>query len=509
VSERFDWSPDPALIDMADPASRAALEELGEAVWREALDWLYGEALRRPVRPDTYPEARARFYAPGGGPGPAPDSPTPWKGVLDEFRERVGPGTYNPQHPGSFSYFTPPPLALSIAGETLAAWLQQGVDVWHAGPVGPFVEEEVVVWLRDLVGFDASGWGVLTSGGVMANLMALTLARDLWLPKLRGSPGPPRGAELQGARVYAGDQAHFSIARALDVLGFPEDTLRIVPTDGAFRLAAGPVEDAIREDRGEGRTPLALVAAAGSTNTGSVDDVEALADLAERESLWLHVDAAYGAAARLSRREAHRVPALQRADTVTVDPHKWFFQAYDIGGLVVRRRGDLPAVFHRSPEYYASNRPEDEPLDWYQYSLEGTRRMRALKLWMSWKHLGTQGLGHLIEQNVDLARYLALRCRDQDDLELATEPELSVVCFRHLPAHVRDLPDEQRDAYQTALQRALEVSGDAWVSITTLRGRTHLRAGIVNYLSTEADVDRMLDTLRRSSEGVLEQLHLR
>src|SRR5262249_13074724 len=155
-----------------------------------------------------------------------------------------------------------------IAGETLAAWLQQGVDVWHAGPVGPFVEEEVVVWLRDLVGFDASGWGVLTSGGVMANLMALTLARDLWLPKLRGSPGPPRGAELEGARIYAGDQAHFSIARALDLLGFPEDTLRIVPTDGAFRLAVGPVEDAIRQDRGEGRTPLALVAAAGSTNTG-------------------------------------------------------------------------------------------------------------------------------------------------------------------------------------------------------------------------------------------------
>ncbi len=254
---------------------------------------------------------------------------------------------------------------------------------------------------------------------------------------------------------------------------------------------------------------MALVAAAGTTNTGSVDDVAGLADVAERESLWFHVDAAYGAAARLSLRDAHRVPGLERADTVTVDPHKWFFQAYDIGGLVVRRRGDLPAVFHRSPEYYASNRPEDEPLDWYQYSLEGTRRLRALKLWMSWKHLGTEGLGHLVEQNIDLAAYLAERCRESDDLDLATEPDLSVVCFRHLPRDLSALPPDQIDRYQTALQRALEVSGDAWVSITALRGRTYLRAGIVNYLSAEKDVDRMLATLRRCSEGVLEELHLR
>jgi glutamate/tyrosine decarboxylase-like PLP-dependent enzyme len=511
VSERFDWSPEPELIDIVDPArSRASLEALGEAAWREALDWLYGEAMRRPLRPDTYPEARARFYGPTKSPQPAPGSPSAWTEVMTEFRERVAPGTFNAQNPGSFSYFTPPPLAMSVAGEVLAAWLQQGVDVWHAGPVGAFVEEEVVGWLRDLVGFDASGWGVLTSGGVMANLMALTLARDLWLPKLRGLPGFPRGGDLEGVRVYASDQAHFSIDRALDLLGFPAGTLRVIASDDRFRLQAGPVEEAIREDRGEGLTPLAIAAVAGSTNTGSVDAVVDLAELSELESVWLHVDAAYGAAARLSRRDAHRVAGLERADSVTVDPHKWFFQAYDIGGLVVRRRQDLPAVFHRAPEYYASNRPEDEPLDWYQYSMEGTRRFRALKLWMSWKHLGTEGLGRLIEQNDDLAGYLAARCHEAEDFETAPpEPDLSVVCFRHLPSALEAIPDEMLDTYQSRLQRALELSGDAWVSLTTLRGRTYLRAGIVNYLSTEADVDRMIGTLRRLSEGVLEELHLR
>jgi glutamate/tyrosine decarboxylase-like PLP-dependent enzyme len=504
VPHPFDWSPEPELIDVRDEArSRAALEALGESTWREALDWLYGEAMRRPIHPRSYPEAREAFFGPANRPAPAPMSPSPWTEVLAEFRERVAPATYNAQHPGSFSYFTPPPLPGSIAGEVLSQWIHQGVDVWHAGPTGAFVEEEVTAWLRDLVGFGPDGWGVLTSGGVMANVMAMTVARDVWLAKLRGTAGPPRGRDLEGVRVYASDQTHFSIARALGVLGFSDETLVVIESDARFRLQAAPVAEAIERDRAAGLTPLAIAAVAGSTNTGSIDDTPALADIAQREGVWLHVDAAYGGAARLSRRDAHRVPGLERADSVTVDPHKWFFQAYDIGGLVVRRREDLLATFHRAPEYYASNRPEDEPLNWYQYSLEGTRRLRGLKLWMSWKQLGTDGLGALIERNVDLAGYLAARCASESDLEaLPAEPELSVVCLRHLPAGHEDWPAEGVDRYQTELQRALEVSGDAWMSVTTLRGRTYLRAGIVNYLSTEDDVDRMLATLRGLSAGV-------
>ena len=195
---------------------------------------------------------------------------------------------------------------------------------------------------------------------------------------------------------------------------------------------------------------------AGSTNTGSVDDTPGLAGVAEREGVWLHVDAAYGGAARLSRRDGHRVPGLELADSVTVDPHKWFFQAYDIGALVVRRREDLLTTFNRAPEYYASNRPDDEPLNWYQYSLEGTRRFRGLKLWMSWKQLGTDGLGRLIEQNDDLAAFLARRCAEEPDFEAKpAEPELSVVCFRHLPAGHEDWPADVLDDYQARLQRAL------------------------------------------------------
>jgi len=166
----------------------------------------------------------------------------------------------------------------------------------------------------------------------------------------------------------------------------------------------------------------------------------------------------------------------------------------------VRRREDLQDTFHRTPEYYRHPSPEDTPLNWFEYSIEGTRRFRGLKLWLSWKQLGTSGFARLIEHNVDLAAYLAARCREAPDLEVVPEePELSVVCFRHVPG---GLDPSALDAYQDRLQLALEASGDAWVSTTRIRGATYLRAGIVNYLSTEADVDLMLESLRRLSPKV-------
>jgi aromatic-L-amino-acid decarboxylase len=477
------------------------LERLGERTWAEALDWLYGPAAQRPTAPDLYPEMRRSFFGETGSPGPAPVRGRTSDEVLVEFRERLAPFTYAAQHAGSYSYFTPPPLPMSIAGETLAQWLNQGLDVWLAGMAGPFVEEEVVRWLCDLCGYGDGAWGVLTSGGVMANIMGLTVARDVHLTKLLGAEHPPRGTDLEDVRVYASDQTHFSIGRAVDLLGFPEGTLRIIHSDEAFRLPTEDVAAAIVEDRAAGLTPVAVCAVAGSTNTGSIDDLPALADVAEREGLWLHVDAAYGAAARLSAREAHKLTALERADSLTVDPHKWLFQPYDIGGLLVKRREDLVRTFHREPEYYAIWGPEERPLHWYQYSLEGTRRFRALKLWLSWKHLGSDGFARLIERNVDLAHHLSARAR-----ELSFEviqPELAVVCLRLVrPGLVPEVLDE----LQRRLQRALEVSGVGWMSTTVLRGRTWLRAGVINYLSTAPDADRILDTLVGASERILEEL---
>jgi len=518
----FRWHPEPELIGLRDPhASRAALERAGEATWRASLDWLYDEAMVRAMgTPTGYAALRDTYFGEAGGPGPAPVDPTTLQAVLDEFTARIAPHTLNSYHPRALSYFTPPPLVASIAGEVLAQWTNQGIDVWHAGPVGAFVEEEVVRWLCDLAGYGETSFGLLTSGGVMANFIAMALVRDVHLRRLSGADRPPRGAALEGVRVYTGDQTHFSIARALDELGFPPDTLVVLPADDRFRLHAEPVAAAILADRAAGLRPVAICAVAGSTNTGSVDLVPDLAELAAREGLWLHVDAAYGGAARLSARDAGRIPGLELADSVTVDPHKWFFQAYDVGALVVRDGAHLHQTFDRSPEYYrggetpgsvaagdgAGSRPDAHAgqLNFYKLGFEGTRRFRALKLWASWKHLGTSGFGRLIEHNDDLAGYLAARCAESDDLDtLPEEPELSVVCFRHLPggaAAAAAMPPEELDAHQDWLAAALEASGDGWLSTTILLGRTYLRAGVVNYLTTEADIDRILSTLRRLAD---------
>ena len=511
---RFDWHPEPALIGYRDEgASRAALEDLGEATWRAALDFLYGTAVHRAMGdPAGYDALRASYYGATGAPSAAPAAPSPSAAILGEFQARVAGGLMNAQHPRQFGYFTPPPLPISIMGELLAQMVNQGVDVWHAGPVAAFVEEEVVRWLCDLMGYGPDSFGLLTSGGVMANFMGMAIARDVHLGRLLGKGRAPRGGMLDGVRVYTSDQTHFSIARALDELGFPAETLMVIPSDPAFHLRGEPVAEAVARDRAAGLVPFAIAAVAGSTNTGSVDAIGELTDVAAREDLWLHVDAAYGGAARLSKRDAARVPNLEQADSVTVDPHKWFFQAYDIGGLVVRDGRHLGITFGgRSPEYYRGgegsgngasganpgdwHHDHNEQLNFYKLGFEGTRRWRALKLWMSWKHLGSEGFGKLIEANDDLAAHLARRCANAPDFEAVPKvPELSVVCFRHLPD---GLSGEALDRHHDALQAALERSGDGWLTTTRLRGVTYLRAGIVNYLSTENDIDHLLDTLRR------------
>jgi len=526
VLDRFAWHPEPELIGIRDAAtSREALRQAGAATWETALDYLYDHAFARAMgEPVEHDALRALFFGPTGAPSAAPDGPARLEAVLAEFRDRVASHTVSAYHPRSFGYFTPSPLVASIAGEILAQVAQQGIDVWHAGPVGAFVEEEVIRWLCDVVGYGDGSFGLLTSGGVMANFIALVLARDVHLAGLLGS-GPPRGRALEGVRVYASDQTHFSIGRALDELGFPPETLVVVPADDAFRLRGPAVADAVARDRAAGLLPFAIAAVAGSTNTGSVDAIGELADVAARERLWLHVDAAYGAAARLSPRDAGRVAHLERADSVTVDPHKWLFQAYDIGGLVVRNGSGLGIAFGgRRPEYYRGGEGESltaaaspalaaapDPaesddhgeagqLNFYKLGFEGTRRWRALKLWLSWKHIGTLGFAHLVEANIDLALHLARRIAASDDFEaLPAEPELSVVCFRHLPGgreRALALPPGELDAHQDDLQRALERSGDGWLTSTRLRGATYLRAGIVNTQSTETDIDRLLDRLR-------------
>ena len=509
------WHPEPELLDIRDEeTSRPALEALGEGAWSAALDYVYDHGQERAIgEPADYEEFRKVFFGPSGAPAPAPVEPATSEDLIREFRTRLAPHQANAWHPRAYAYFTPVPLWASIAGELLSQVVHQGVDVWHCSPSATFVEEEVVRWLCDLVGYPEGSFGLFTSGGVMANIMSMNVARDVHLRRVRGLDHPPRGADLTAARVYVSDQAHFSIKRSLDTLGFPEGTLVKVASDEGLRLQAAPVAAAIARDRDAGLTPFAIAATAGTTNTGAVDALPQLAELAEREGLWLHVDAAYGGAAKLSERLAPTMEGLERADSITIDPQKWFFQAYDIGGLLIRDGSLLEQVFSYRPEYYrGSGDPERAPdahsdeLDFYRLSIEGTRRQRALKLWFSWKHLGTPGLGRLVEKTVDLAESLKAKVRTADDFELAEESNLSVVCFRYLPDGdgESDEPEAQDavDVRQDAIQSALQLSGRSFLTTTRLRDRTWLRAGILNHTATETDLDILLNDIRELAAGI-------
>jgi glutamate/tyrosine decarboxylase-like PLP-dependent enzyme len=424
--------------------------------------------------PDVAPRALEALFA-----EPLPQGPMAADDLLAELDAKLFPYAAQVSHPGYFGLITPTPAPAGVLADLVASALNQNIGAYAIGPAAVAMERRTVRWLTDLVGWGAEAGGNLTSGGTMANFIGLKLARD-WAT---GDAAQRRGLSGRWA-AYVSEERHVSVDKAADAVGVGREGLRVLPTDERFRVRLDALEAAIADDRRRGVRPMCVIGLAGTTNTGAVDALAELRRVADRERAWLHVDAAYGGGMLLSREHPGLLAGLELADSITLDPHKWFFQAYDIGGLLVRRREDLLATFHSTPEYYRDVLPEDEPLHWYHYSIEGTRRFRALKLWLSWKHLGTEGLAALIERTVDTARYFARRARDEGFDVI--DPDLSVVCFRW--------PDGD-DAEQDRLQRALEVSGDGWLSTTRLRGRTWLRAGVVNHLTGEADVDRILARL--------------
>ena len=404
---------------------------------------------------------------------------------------------------------------MSIVGELLAQFTNQGVDVWHAGPIGAFVEEEVGRWLCDLVGYGPASFGILTSGGVMANLMAMTVARDVQLRRILGLDRPPRGRRLEGVRVYASDQTHFSIARALDELGFPPDTLHLVPADDASGCAAHRSPRRSPRIARRACVPWAISAVAGSTNTGSVDLTEELADrrrargpVAPRRRgvrRWR----APVVARSVARARTWTGPTASRSIRTSGSSRPTTSAGCSSAGATTSSTSTTTAPeYYRGGETIAAGGAEVD---------DARRRGRAAQLLPALARghaplAGAQavaeleaprhgGLGRLVEANDDLAAYLARRCAEADDFEaLPAEPELSVVCFRHLPggaAAARRLAPAELDAHQDRIQAALVASGDGWLGTTLLRGATWLRAGIVNYLATEADIDRILDDLRR------------
>jgi glutamate/tyrosine decarboxylase-like PLP-dependent enzyme len=402
--------------------------------------------------------------------GPVPETPGD---PIEAMQVLVDVALANMQHGDHPRYFARVPGPSSYAG-VLGEWLGTGFNAiassW-AGSSGPATVELVAVdWLRELLGLPVGTEGVLMSGGSLCNLTGLAAARE----------------EIGPGVAYLSDQTHASIPRALSALGFSAENVRVLRSDEWLRLSTAAVSEAVHEDRRRGLSPRFIIATAGTTNTGAVDELEGLAELAAAERLWLHIDGAYGAPAALCPAGRDALRGLEQADSLVLDPHKWLFLPYDVGCLFVRRPGVLDRAFSMRPEYLADVQPATAEVNFGDRSLELTRRSRALKLWLMLKVYGAQRLRSALERCIGLAEYAQQQLESDPEWEVTTPAQLGIVTFTCPRWTAAD---------HATRAAAVASTGYAAVTSTRLRDRPALRLCTINPRTTEADIEQTLRLL--------------
>jgi aromatic-L-amino-acid decarboxylase len=378
--------------------------------------------------------------------------------------------------PRFFGYVLGSGEPVGALADLFASVLNQNVTAWRSGPAAVVIEQTVVGWLAEAIGCKGFG-GSLTGGGSPANLMGLAMARESRLP-----------ANEHGARagvVYASEQVHMSIGKAVALLGLGRQNLRLVGVDEKFRMRPEELDRAIAEDRRAGKTPLAVVGSAGTVNTGAIDPLREIAGIARRHQLWLHVDGAYGALAAVAAPE--KFAGLELADSLSLDPHKWLYQPLDCGCLLYRDAAAARAAFAHTGDYARSLTADPvEGFAFFEESIELSRRFRALKLWLSLRYHGMKAFREAIASNLQQAQRLAGKIEEHRELELLAPVELSAVCFRcRAPGEV--------NGFNAAVLREVIRRGRVYISNATIRGEFALRACIVNHRTTDADVDAVIE----------------
>jgi glutamate/tyrosine decarboxylase-like PLP-dependent enzyme len=434
--------------------------------------------------------------------GPAPEEGVPFEETLDFVREHVLPFPMGNSHPRFFGFINATADPIGVAADSLAAAMNP--NCWGGDHAAIHVEKQVISWIAAAVGFPAEAEGLLVSGGSMANFTALAAARRAMTPGNVREDGLA-GADRPVLTVYASDQVHACVDKAVDLLGIGTSHLRKLPTDDRFRMRPDDLERAIADDRAAGFVPAIAVANAGTVNTGAIDPLSEIADICAREGLWFHVDGAYGAMATLSKELAPLFSGIERADSVAADPHKWLYVPYEAGATLVREPGRLGATFRKFPEYLASDpeSPFPGPAWFAERGVELSRGFKALKVWMGWKTHGSRGYARAIENDVRLAHFLAAEIDRRPELERLAETVLSIANFRWRPAD-RSLSDPDLDRINRRIVNRLVGDGSFFLAPTVLKGRAALRVCIVNFRTAEKDLTFLLDEIERVGREILD-----
>jgi aromatic-L-amino-acid/L-tryptophan decarboxylase len=472
----------------------AAFRAAGHAVVDLMADYLEGVE-RRSVFPAIEPGSLRPLF-----PTSAPEEPERLDTILDDYRRLIEPNATHWQHPGFFAYFATTASGPGILGEMLTAALGQNAMLWRTSPIGTELEEVVVDWLRQALGLSEAFDGLLTDTASISSLIALAGARQA-----AGIDAAARGlagrADLPALRVYASTEAHSSIEKACMTLGFGRDALLRVATDEDYAMLPEALSAAIDADRAAGHRPIAIVATLGTTSSTSVDPIAAIAEIAEREGLWLHVDAAYaGVVAMLPERRAP-FAGWERADSIVVNPHKWLFTPLDASLLLSRRMTDLHAAFSLVPEYLRTLDREATGRDYHEYTPQLGRRFRALKLWIQLRWFGLEGLRRRIERHLEMAQAFARWVDEDPDWERLAPVPFSTVCFRWNPLG-RATTEAELDTRNAAIMDAVNRTGEVFLSHTRLGDRFTIRMSIGNLRTEPRNVERAWALLREAAARV-------
>lgn len=431
-----------------------------------------------------------------------PAAPQGLDNVMAEFEQIASNGRHN-GHPRMFGYVQSSGSFAGVVGDLLASALNQNVTSWRSAPSATTIEHLVIDWLKKMVGFDPGGTGVLLSGGSFANFAGLAVAlrasTDVDLNRLgvAALPGKPR--------IYASTMTHMSIGKGASMLGLGKDAIVAIPVDGNYRMDAAALKKQIESDRAQGFHAICVVGTAGDVNTGAIDPLDAIADVCAAAGLWLHVDGSYGALAAQSPHVAGAMRALGRADSLSLDPHKWLFAPLDVGCLLVRQDAALRRAFAENAGYIDVVTDSDmSDYAYWDHSPELSRRFRALKIWFLLKIHGASAIQSAIDSNIAVAQHLAAVIHASDDFELLAPTPLSIVCFRYRGGD---------DSFNKKLMVEVQRDGDSYLSNATIPsthsspsdssslrasdGRFALRACVVNFRTETADAERLLGTIRR------------
>lgn len=414
---------------------------------------------------------------------PAPEHGHNFDELLTRLKEQVLDYRARVDHPRFFAFIPTSPTWPGILGDLIANGSSVFAGSWLGGSGAAALELVVLDWFREWLGLPEGAGGLLLSGGSVANLTALACAR-LNRPL----------SERERGIVYYSAQTHSSIERAAHVLGFTPDRVRAIGVDENFRVNLAALRATIEQDRADGFFPLAVVGNAGATSTGAVDPLDELAELARENDCWFHVDAAYGGFAVLTERGHTALRGIERADSVTLDPHKWLYQPYEAGCLIVKDQALLERAFHVMGDYMRDTAVHDRDVNFGERGIQLTRSSRAIKIWLSIQTLGLAAFRDAIDRSLDHAAYIAERVRANPEFELLAPPSLGIVCFRRLSPSASNA---DHDCFNEQLLQRVVQSGRAMLSSTRLNGRYALRLCVLNHTTTRDDVATVMTLLEQ------------